>query len=389
MARLVLCLLLSLLLASLALCSPASKNNASDISLTARATSPINFGSSKYIWTATYTQTGESVGLRKDFQTPFGKALVAAEIITTAFKTMTLYVNGAVIGGDDLRPRYSNRYCVGLSPFFNVFAVLASDTAADDGTTVAEEAAMIATILLTYSDGTTQTLVSDESWGAFLSPPVGFEQPTFNDLSWPAATVKGVFGDAPWDEMNIPTDPPTIAFDRGHWVWTDAIPADGDIPAGSRAFRRRFVPQPGQIPSSATVIITADSGYQLWVNGINIGFGNGFRTAETWNINFVSGPPVIVFAVLATNSKAGPAGLMMVSEINMRPSGPTNCVAGSFVLTDDQSWVSTKQDIPAGWQQVGFDDSSWPAVKDEGKFPNAQPWGSDVTIVPPTGAVNV
>ncbi|KAJ6522943.1 hypothetical protein DFH09DRAFT_1330311 [Mycena vulgaris] len=80
MARLVLCLLLSLLLAPLSLCSPASKNNVSDISLTARVTSPLNFGSSMYIWTATYT-AGENVGLRQDFQTPFGKALVSAEII--------------------------------------------------------------------------------------------------------------------------------------------------------------------------------------------------------------------------------------------------------------------------------------------------------------------
>jgi hypothetical protein len=93
--------------------------------------------------------------------------------------------------------------------------------------------------------------------------------------------------------------------------------------------------------------------------------------------------------VLATNSAAGSAGFMLVSEINMQPSGPTNCVAGSFVLTDVRSWVSTKQDIPAGWQQVGFDDSDWPVV-DDGKFPNAQPWGSDVTITPPTlGATSV
>ncbi|KAJ6503726.1 hypothetical protein C8R45DRAFT_571164 [Mycena sanguinolenta] len=390
MARLVLSLLLSLLLASLSLCSPASRNNASDVRVTARATAQtsLDFGSSSYIWTSTYTP-GQNVGIRKDFQTPFGKALVAVEMIITAFDTMTVYVNGAVIGSDDLRPRYTDRYCVIPSPFFNVFAVLASDTSADVGTTIEVEAAMIATILLTYSDGSTQTLVSDASWTAILAPPVGFEQPTFNDLSWPAATVKGVFGESPWDEMNIATAPPTITFDRGHWVWTDAIPADGNIPAGSRAFRRRFVPQPGQIPASATIIITADSSYQLWVNDVLVGSGMGFKTADTWIINFVSQAPVIMFAVLATNSAAGSAGLLVASEINMQPTGPTNCIAGSFVLTDAKSWVSTTQDVPAGWQQVGFDDSSWPAVVDEGKFPDAQPWGSDVTIAPPTTTVNV
>ena len=105
---------------------------------------------------------------------------------------------------------------------------------------------------------------------------------------------------------------------------------------------------------------------------------------------------MIVFAVLVTNSAAGTAGLMMASEMNMvptvLPTGPTGCIAGSFVLTDADPgvWVSTKQDIPAGWQQVGFDDSGWPPVVSEGEFPNAQPWGSDVTIAAPTtGPVNI
>jgi uncharacterized protein YbdZ (MbtH family) len=137
---------------------------------------------------------------------------------------------------------------------------------------------------------------------------------------------------------------------------------------------------------SATIIITADSSYQLWVNNVAVGSGSGFKTADTWTINFVSAPPVIVFAVLVHND-AGTAGFMMGSEINFQPTGPTGCIAGSFVNTEapaTATWVSTKQDIPAGWQQVAFDDSSWSPVVIEGDFPNAQPWGSDVTVVPPT-----
>ncbi|KAJ7904918.1 hypothetical protein B0H13DRAFT_741276 [Mycena leptocephala] len=384
MARLVLRLLLSLLLVPLSLCSPASRNNANDIHVTARAQAQLGFSSSQWIWTGAPYTLGAPVGLRKDFQTPFGKALVAAEIIITAFDTMELYVNGALTGGDNIRPRYASRYCVSLAPFFNVFAVQATFT----GVTSADQAAMIATILLTYSDGTTQFLFSDTTWVAKQTPDVGFEQPTFNDLSWPAAAKMGVINDAPWDEVNIPnaTSTSITTFDRGGWIWTDAIPASGNIPAGSRAFRRRFVPQPGQIPMSATIIITADSSYQLWVNNVAVGSGSGFKTADTWTINFVSAPPVIVFAVLVHND-AGTAGFMMGSEINFQPTGPTGCIAGSFVNTEapaTATWVSTKQDIPAGWQQVAFDDSSWSPVVIEGDFPNAQPWGSDVTVVPPT-----
>jgi hypothetical protein len=97
---------------------------------------------------------------------------------------------------------------------------------------------------------------------------------------------------------------------------------------------------------------------------------------------------VIVFAVLVDNN-AGAAGLMMGSEINFKQVGPTNCVAGSFVNTeadtDNPTWKSTKSGtIPANWQQIGFDDSNWEPVVTEGEYPNAQPWGDDITIAAPT-----
>ncbi|KAJ7763387.1 hypothetical protein B0H16DRAFT_1414128 [Mycena metata] len=392
MARLVLRLLFSLLLVPLSLGSLASRNNASDIHVAARAQAQLDFSSSQWIWTGTPYTLGAPVGLRKVFQSPTSpsrKALVGGEVIITAFDTLDFYVNGALIGGDDIRPRYASRFCVSLLPFSNVFAVQAAFT----GVTSADQGAVIATILLTYSDGTTQLLSTDTTWVAKQNPDVGFEQPTFNDLPWSAAAKMGVINDAPWDEVNIPnaTFPSITTFDRNRWIWTDAIPASGNIPAGSRAFRRRFVPQPGQIPMSASIIITADNSYQLWVNNVAVGSGNGFKTADSWTINFSSMPSVIVFAVLVTN-KAGTAGLMMGSEINFRPAAPTGCIAGSFVNTEASvitTWVSTTQNIPAGWQQVAFDDSSWAPVVTEGEFPNAQPWGSDVTVAPPITTVNI
>jgi hypothetical protein len=96
---------------------------------------------------------------------------------------------------------------------------------------------------------------------------------------------------------------------------------------------------------------------------------------------------VIVFAVLVDNlNNAGTAGLMMGSEINFKPVGLTGCIAGSFVNTEAQSdvttWKSTKNAIPANWQQIGFDDSNWEPVVTEGEYPNARPWGGDMSCNP-------
>ncbi|KAJ7203131.1 hypothetical protein GGX14DRAFT_544369 [Mycena pura] len=370
--------LLALLLAQLSLSTTVSDNHASNTSLTTRASSPLSFAASKWIWRATYT-ADTFVALRKDFTPPLGKSLIAAEILVTVDNNMQLYVNGEFIGsGTPGRTRFAQRFCVDLQPSFNVFAINASSSNIPD-------AAMIATILLTYSDFTTDTIVSDASWRVHAAV-AGFEQLSFDDTAWPAATIQGAFGDAPWNQVHIPSDPPVISFARDEWVWTDAIPANGKIPAGSRAFRRTFTPAPGQVPMSADIIVTADNTYTLWVNGVELGTGTQFSTADHYTVNFASVPSEVVFAVLATNNAAGTAGILVAAEINMVPSGRASCTAGSFVLTD-VAWVSTKGAIPTGWEQPGFDDSAWPPVAVEDIYPDG-PWGT-VTIAAASPPVSI
>jgi hypothetical protein len=77
----------------------------------------------------------------------------------------------------------------------------------------------------------------------------------------------------------IPSDPPVVDLSRADWVWTDVIPASGNIPASSRAFRPVFTPVP-EVPVSATIIITADNEYTLYVNGITVGMGSTRKAAQ-------------------------------------------------------------------------------------------------------------
>jgi hypothetical protein len=334
-----------------------------------------------WIWGASYA-ANTLLALRKDFVPPFGKSLIAAEIVTTA-SNISFYVNGEFIGpGASLlgRWKYVGRYCVDLQPSFNVFAATSLSL-------TVPPAAMIAAIRVTYDDFTTDEIVTDTSWRT--NPWVaGFEQLSFDDTTWPTAIVKVAYPGAPYDTAAIASDPPIIPLNLGQlpWFWTDAIPASGTIPAGSRAFRRTFTPLPGQVPMSASIIITVDDSYTLWVNNVEIGTNNGFSTAEQYTVNFVSAPSEIVFAVLATNKAAGAAGILFAAEINMVPTGRANCTAGAWV-NGDADWVSTTGAIPTGWQLPGFDDSAWPLVVGEGNYPVA-PWNT-VTIAAVSSPVNV
>jgi hypothetical protein len=122
-----------------------------------------------------------------------------------------------------------------------------------------------------------------------------------------------------------------------------------------------FTPAPGQVPASATIIITADNAYTLYVNAVMIGTGTQRTVAQRYTANFATPASEVVLAVLATNNAASPAGVVAAMEINMQPTGRTSCTAGAFVLTDTR-WKSIKGAIPTGFQLPGFDDAAWPIV---------------------------
>ncbi|KAF7360015.1 hypothetical protein MVEN_00729100 [Mycena venus] len=299
--------LLSVLLAPLTYAAGA--NNATDSGLAPAVTSPLNFASSKWIWTST-TTTNALVALRKGFTPPLGKSLIAAEILITADNSFNLYVNGDYVGS-------------GTPP----------------------------------AHGTTDTLLTDSSWRVKQGLPAGFESLSFDDTAWPVATVAGTYGAAPWDIVLIPSDPPVVGFDHAQWIWTDIVPASGKVPA------------------SATIILTADNSYTLYVNGVTVGSGGGIKTAQRYTVNFATPASEVVLAVLATNTAASVAGVIANMEINMVPSGRASCTAGAFLLTD-AGWKSTKGAIPTGFEQPGFDDSAWPAVVAEETYAAGPNWGA-------------
>ncbi|KAF8155110.1 hypothetical protein K438DRAFT_1777819 [Mycena galopus ATCC 62051] len=327
----------------------------------------LSFTNSDWIWT-----TGNAlVAFRKDFTLPLGKIPSGAEIIITAANTFNLYVNGDFVGSGTDGQGIAQRFCIPLLPSSNVFAVNASNIEPANG-------GLIATILVTYSDHTTDMIVSDGTFRAIAGSPTGFVQPSFNDTAWVGATVVGAYGNTKWGTVAIPSNPAVLDLTSSFWVWTAVIPAGNwpNLPAGSRAFRQTFTPAAGEIPANANIVISADDAYTLWLNGVQVGTGGNWAIAQNDVVNFASAPAKIMVAVLATNANApSPAGLLFSMEVNMAPTvaspatrGWSNCTAGAYVVSDN-AWLSTTGVIPNGFQQPGFDDSAWPAVVEEALYP--------------------
>ncbi|KAJ7482669.1 hypothetical protein FB451DRAFT_1170531 [Mycena latifolia] len=316
------------------------------------ATSALSFTASKWIWASTTTANG-LVALRKDFTPPLGKSLITAEIIRTA-ANFDLYVNEDYVGSatPPSRGALTQRFCFDLLPSFNLFPVNASTAATRDG-------AFIATILLTYSDFTQDTIVSDSFWRAKNGLPLGFEQLSFDDTAWPVTTVAGVHGAAPWGNISIPSDPPVFSLNHAQWVWTNIVPASGSLPVGSRAFRRVFTPAPGQILTTAN-IISADNVHTLLSRGLDAvrrPTSRGYEQPWESTGGLPEMPEVsdsnieIVLAALVTDTAVSRAGLFVFMEVNMMSARRADCTAGSF-LAKDIGWKSTKGAIPTGFEQT-------------------------------------
>ncbi|KAF8191421.1 hypothetical protein K438DRAFT_1590860 [Mycena galopus ATCC 62051] len=336
----------------------------------------LDFGASQWIWTnpAGNAPVGTDA-FRKDFVAPLGKTPVQADIIMTADNAFTLYVNGGEVGtGGDYR--YAERFCVPLQPCLNVFAVTAIN-----GATTPNPAGLLAAIQITYSDGTTSTIVSDTTWRASTTVPTGYEQLSYDDNSWKPAIAEGAYGVAPWGQVAIPSAPPVLSLTNANWIWTNEV-VSGNAPPGARAFRRTYTPPTGQTATSATIIITADNEYTLYVNGNLVGSGSDFQIAQEYTVN-LSPAPNVVFAVYAVNTLTvpNPAGLLVAIEIN---TAECNCTSGAYIISD-ASWKSNTG-TPIGFQLPGYDDSTWPAATVEGAY-GVAPWNT-VTVTPVSGPIN-
>ncbi|KAK0202315.1 lectin [Desarmillaria ectypa] len=156
---------------------------------------------SNWIWTnetpnAAVTAPVGNRAFRKTIQSPYGKGAVCAKIVLTTDNGYTVYANGQSLGsGSDYTT--AQAYSVPqLNPDENVFAV--------NGVNTGGPAGVIGTILVAYTDSTSVSYITDNTWKSFVGVPSGFELPATNDDSWDDATISGKYGVSPWGAITVP-----------------------------------------------------------------------------------------------------------------------------------------------------------------------------------------
>ncbi|KAF8891019.1 hypothetical protein BD779DRAFT_1469100 [Infundibulicybe gibba] len=149
------------------------------------------------------------LGLPKDPPASTTPATQAVALLTVD-NGFQLYHNGQLIAANidtDTPPGWQMATAVhiDLDPNSNVFAIQAHNSPADTDPNGNSSAGLLASIQVSYADGTTAIISSDTTWRAAQPIPSGFQLPSFNDTQWQLATALAKYGFGPWaTQVTIP-----------------------------------------------------------------------------------------------------------------------------------------------------------------------------------------
>ncbi|HIE52334.1 MAG TPA: hypothetical protein EYP85_11295, partial [Armatimonadetes bacterium] len=149
-----------------------------------------------------------------------------------------------------------------------------------------------------------------------------------------------------------------LDFSHSHWLWYPATPQPPEVYL-RHSFRL-------EVPiASAHLLITADDGYEAFVNGQRVGRGEDWEHPDTYDLAGLLEPGLNVLAVRAWN-REGPAGVIATLRV---------VVQGGRMIEwpSDATWRVWAERVE-GWERVEFDDSVWLPAHLVGAYP-CPPWG--------------
>jgi alpha-L-rhamnosidase len=191
-----------------------------------------------------------------------------------------------------------------------------------------------------------------------------------SDWSAPAMWSMGLLEPRDWRGQWIGWDQgeQTNDFGGATWIWyPEGNPADR-APVSTRYFRRVFELPANLVAGAATVEMTADDQFRLFVNGQEAGKGDGWGAPRKIVVGVFLKPGKNVLAVEARNvgNEPNPAGLIGKLKVVFESGN-------SWTLSTDGSWKSATQ-VEAGWNALAFDDTAWVAAQPLGEY-GTQSWG--------------
>ncbi|MBX3746651.1 MAG: HEAT repeat domain-containing protein [Verrucomicrobiae bacterium] len=163
--------------------------------------------------------------------------------------------------------------------------------------------------------------------------------------------------------VGLPAEIPLPAIDRASWIW-------GDSQTDSCQLRVTFRLE--RLPAAGTVLITADNGYELYVNGALVGYDIGpgsevWSSIERWDIreHLLPGRNVLGIRGIRLGGSRGVIAALRVERDGAEP----------LALVTDSNWRTASEGEPGAYSKPDFvEDDAWVSATVLGPMGMA-PWG--------------
>ncbi|PJJ65139.1 family 78 glycoside hydrolase catalytic domain [Compostimonas suwonensis] len=296
---------------------------------------------------------------RKSFTLPADKQIDRAELVMTGDIGFSAHLNGAQVAtGRAVADvwKTAKRVQVFPTPGENLLAVRLENTAK-------AFAAVVGKLTVRFTDGTTQDVVTDTSWASNQNANVGWQANGYDTTGWVPAASRGLYGtpETPWgNQVAIPaaaTPDTRVSLDTSSWM---TPPVSGNIP--SAVFRKPITLSTTKEIAWAQMAVTGDQIFTAYWNGeqvaFNSGLNNEWQTARSVNLNAVPGENVVAFS-LTTPGNSVNGGVLATVRVGYTDGTTEQITTGSSFKT----LVTAESAAPAGWNDIGFDDSAWANAK--------------------------
>jgi hypothetical protein len=168
---------------------------------------PLSLDGCQWIWfpegNPAQNAPAEKRFFRRTFTLPSGKTIEHAHLRVSADDWSEAWLNGKPLGviEDWHIGRQFNHLAAFLKPGLNLLAILAENKPTSGP---ANPAGLIVRLEIRFTDGETLRLTSGAEWRCSRTQAADWNQPAFNDSSWPTAMVLAPFGDGPWGRLSEP-----------------------------------------------------------------------------------------------------------------------------------------------------------------------------------------
>jgi signal transduction histidine kinase len=180
------------------------------------------------------------------------------------------------------------------------------------------------------------------------------------------------FSAGPLATNNSITDPLAEATNHlGLWIW-DAKAADKQ----TCRLWKSFVIPPGASVTRATLRITVDNGYRLYLDGREIGRGSDWKTITEYDITWLLPAGRHILAIEGFNERLE-AGLILGLDIQLLDQR-------SIEIVSDNTWFIVPNTLP-NWVEQKMAPGSWPHATVVG-FMHQPPWDKwpyGISVEPP------